>query len=107
MIMTDPVCERHEPIGFTIPESWMKFILERDDYRSLRIAWAIVDDYWYKGTGKSNALAYLDLIDHINERKPVGSKLEPARYAPASGKAYRKATIPMDDIDLSSFDLDL
>lgn len=91
----------------TIPESWHKFILERDNYRNQWIAWAIADDYWFKGMGASHEAAFANLLNRIDEGHHVG-KLEPARYAPASGKAYRKATIPpLADIDLSSFDLDL
>lgn len=92
-----------------IPDSWHKFILERDNYRNVWLTWAIVDDHWYKGVGTTVELSFTNLENRIANDQHVG-KLEPARYAPKEGKAYRQATIPPSafaDIDISSFDIDL
>lgn len=63
-----------------IPDTYRRFLLERDEYRELWIAFAIVGDFWYKGQGPVIEDAKADLDRKIAAQQHIGQPIRATIY---------------------------
>lgn len=88
----------------TWPDTYDRYLLEFESYRTLWLAYCIHGDYWYKGTGPDRQSA----IDDLGKKVASGTRIGKPLSSRFTNGEYRHAPINpelLSNLNLNELDL--